>query len=286
MKHIIAYTLLLSCLLLAACTAGHENAVRQNCLPPIYPDYAGVTVPVNIAPLNFLLRDSTVTETEVVLTCTDASNGETETHSQSSLTVKGSGNGVRFGMDEWKTFLQKAVGGKVNVQVYACGEDGVWKEYKPFVWNVVGDSIDPYLTYRLIEPDYEAWNKLQIKQRCIENWDEKTLADHNLQENRCMNCHAFGNQDARLSMMYVRGPGAVPYSTATDVCASSTSRPTRSSPPVCTTVSVLREGTSRFLPMSSFLPFMPMLPNDWRCTTPRAMSTWPTSTATSSFPRP
>ena len=207
MKHIIAYTLLLSCLLLAACTAGHENAVRQNCLPPIYPDYAGVTVPVNIAPLNFLLRDSTVTETEVVLTCTGASNVEIEAHSQSSLTVTGSGNGVQFGMDEWKTFLQKAVGGKVNVQVYACGEDGVWKEYSPFVWNVVGDSIDPYLTYRLIEPDYEAWNKLQIKQRCIENWEEKTLADHNLQENRCMNCHAFGNQDARLSMMYVRGPG-------------------------------------------------------------------------------
>ena len=206
MKHLIAYTLLLACLL-ASCSAGHENAVKQNSLPHIYPDYAGVTVPVNIAPLNFLLRDSTVTETEVVLTCTGASTGETEAHSQSSLTVTGSGNGVQFGMDEWKTFLQKAVGGKVNVQVYACGEDGVWKEYKPFVWNVVGDSIDPYLTYRLIEPDYEAWNKLQIKQRCIENWEEKTLADHNLQENRCMNCHAFGNQDARLSMMYVRGPG-------------------------------------------------------------------------------
>lgn len=205
MKHIIAYTLLLSYLLLASCSAGHENAVKQNSLPPIYPDYAGVTIPVNIAPLNFLLRDSTVTETEVVLTCTGtvaAENG-----GQHSLTVTGHGNAVQFGMDEWKSFLRKAAGGKVSVQVYACSEYGVWKEYNPFAWNVVGDSIDPYLTYRLIEPDYEAWNKLQIKQRCIENWEEKTLADHNLQENRCMNCHAFGNQDARLSMMYVRGPG-------------------------------------------------------------------------------
>ena len=203
MKH-IAYTLLLACLL-ASCSAGHENAVKQNRLPHIYPDYAGVTIPVNIAPLNFLLRDSTVTETEVVLTC--MGTAAAENGGQHSLSVTGHGNAVQFGMDEWKSFLQKATGGKVSVQVYACGEDGVWKEYKPFAWNVTGDSIDPYLTYRLIEPDYEAWNKLQIKQRCIENWDEKTLADHNLQENRCMNCHAFGNQDARLSMMYVRGPG-------------------------------------------------------------------------------
>ncbi len=196
---------MLACLLLASCSAGHENAVKQNCLPPIYPDYAGVTIPVNIAPLNFLLRDSTVTETEVVLSCTPTSAAEDG--GQHSLSVTGSGNSVQFGMGEWKTFLQKASGGKVSVQVYACGEGGVWKEYKPFTWTVTGDSIDPYLTYRLIEPDYEAWNKLQIKQRCIENWEEKTLADHNLQENRCINCHAFGNQDARLSMMYVRGPG-------------------------------------------------------------------------------
>ena len=27
--------------------------------PPIYPDYIGVTIPVNVSPLNFLMRDST-----------------------------------------------------------------------------------------------------------------------------------------------------------------------------------------------------------------------------------
>ena len=110
-------------------------------------------------------------------------------------------------MSEWKDFLQKASGKKIKVQVYSqAGKDG-WTAYKPFRWEVVGDSIDPYLTYRLIEPDYEVWNRLQIKQRCVENYDEKILADHNLQENRCMNCHAFGNQDPNLSMIYIRGEG-------------------------------------------------------------------------------
>ncbi len=77
----------------------------------------------------------------------------------------------------------------------------------PSKWQVVGDSIDPYLTYRLIEPDYEVWNKIQIRQRCVENWKETILTDYHLQENRCMNCHAFGNQNPNLSMVYVRGEG-------------------------------------------------------------------------------
>ncbi len=184
---------------LCSCTATHENATEVDKLPNIYPDYTDITLPVNIAPLNFLVRDKGVSDVEVIATC----DGEQE----NPLTVAGHGNGVKFNMDDWKDFLGKAAGKKVSVQVYTRNEDGAWIQYKPFTWTVVGDSLDPYLTYRLIEPDYEVWNKIQIKQRCIENWDEKLLADHNLQENRCMNCHTFGNQDPNLSMVYVRGEG-------------------------------------------------------------------------------
>ena len=42
--------------LLAACTPTPENVQKSDLLPPLYPDYCDVTIPVNIAPLNFLLR--------------------------------------------------------------------------------------------------------------------------------------------------------------------------------------------------------------------------------------
>ena len=71
---------------------------------------------------------------------------------------------------------------------------------------MVKDRIDPYLTYRLIEPDYEIWNQIQIQQRCIENFETNALGHYEQLENRCMNCHTFANQDPQLSMMYVRGP--------------------------------------------------------------------------------
>lgn len=195
--HLIIYIATL--VWLCSCTATHENAKEVDRLPAIYPDYTDITIPVNIAPLNFLMRDKGVSDVEVIASL----DGE----QTSQLTATSRGNGVKFDMDDWKDFIGKAVGKKVNVQVYTRDEDGEWNQYKSFSWTVVGDSIDPYLTYRLIEPDYEVWNKIQIKQRCIENWDEKILADHNLQENRCMNCHTFGNQDPNLSMVYVRGEG-------------------------------------------------------------------------------
>ena len=203
-KHITVCMMGSLCLLLASCKATHENAQKVDALPAIYPDYTNITIPVNIAPLNFLVRDKNVSNMEVVASYEDGASAPESIRDNSITTTSGS-NGVEFDMNDWKDFLQKAVGKKVKVQVYTRNTEGNWTEYKPFSWTVVGDSIDPYLTYRLIEPDYEVWNKLQIKQRCIENFEEKILADHNLQENRCMNCHAFGNQDPNLSMVYVRG---------------------------------------------------------------------------------
>ena len=200
-KNILYSTMAGIGLLLASCAPTHENAEQVNHLPNMYPDYSYVTIPVNIAPLNFLLRNKDITNVEVVASIIGAPEED------NTLSVATRGRSIQFDMDEWKDFMQKAVGKEVKVQVYSqAGEDG-WTAYKPYTWEVVGDSIDPYLTYRLIEPDYEVWNRLQIKQRCIENFSESILADHNLQENRCMNCHAFGNQDPNLSMVYVRGEG-------------------------------------------------------------------------------
>ena len=198
-RYLILYSALAAMTFFGSCSATHEDAVPVNRFPNMYPDYTDVTIPVNIAPLNFVMRNKHITNIETTLTI-EGSNDEDNT-----LTTTSNNQNLTYNMSEWKDFLQKAVGKKVKVQIYSKADDGGWTEYKPFHWEVVGDSIDPYLTYRLIEPDYEVWNKLQIKQRCIENWSEKILADHNLQENRCMNCHAFGNQDPNLSMVYIRG---------------------------------------------------------------------------------
>ena len=58
MKHKnILNSTLAGLLLFASCAQTHENAEQVNHLPNMYPDYADVTIPVNIAPLNFEIRN-------------------------------------------------------------------------------------------------------------------------------------------------------------------------------------------------------------------------------------
>ena len=199
----ILYGAAASLLLLASCAQTHENAEQVDHYPNMYPDYADVTIPVNIAPLNFEIRDKHLTNIETILTIEGADANDAD----NTLTATSNSQNLKFDLDDWKAFLQKAVNKNVKVQIYSKSDDGEWTAFKSFKWQVVGDSIDPYLTYRLIEPDYEVWNKIQIRQRCIENWKETILTDYHLQEKRCMNCHAFGNQNPNLSMVYVRGEG-------------------------------------------------------------------------------
>lgn len=186
-KRFCLWLLTLSCWLMTACSLQPTDVRKTDTLPPIYPDYTDVTIPVNIAPLNFLIRD----EVEAVQVIAG------------DITVSTKGNEVVFDEDDWHTLLAENKNIEVTVTTL---KDGKWTEYRSFHWQIVDDKIDPYLTYRLIEPDYEIWNNLQIKQRCVEDFKEKALCDYRLTNNQCMNCHATGSQSPNLSMMYVRGP--------------------------------------------------------------------------------
>ena len=175
--------------LFTSCTPMPKDVVVQDLLPPVYPDYCDVTIPENIAPLNFLLR----ADCEAI----EVKAGD--------ITINTKGNEVTFDLDEWKTLMTQNAGSEISVTITAL-IDGRWIEYRPFTWQVVKDRVDPYLTYRLIEPDYEIWNNVQIQQRCVENFDVNAIGHYEQLENRCINCHTYANQDPQLSMMYVRGP--------------------------------------------------------------------------------
>ena len=146
-------------------------------LPKIYPDYVDVTVPVNIAPLTFELDE----EADEVIARYAAGSEEVVCEGKMQPT-----------MDEWRALT--AGGGTVSVDVYAC-RDGQWTHYKPFRINVSTDSIDSYLSYRLIPPSFVSYEALTISQRCLENYDESVIYDNMLcgfeREGQCINCHHY-----------------------------------------------------------------------------------------------
>ena len=181
----------------AACTPSPRDERAVDSTPPIYPDYVGVTVPCNIAPLNFMLLDSCRANHTVraIYTVAEARGFSIKSHRK--------GNEAIFDLKDWKRLMDVAQGTTITITVSALTESG-WIKYRPFDITVSKDKIDPYLTYRLIEPDYEVFSRLSIMERNIEDFSERVLCDYNNVGNRCMNCHTHSTADGDLSFLYVR----------------------------------------------------------------------------------
>lgn len=191
MKHIL-YTLL-SLLLFSACsTESVRNAKQEAEQPQIYPDYVGVTVPVNIAPLCFGMADESALLVDAVV----ADNHGHELHSQGK-------EAVNFDLDDWHTLLGQNPGDSLSVTVSAKYPDG-WHTYRPFSIYVSADSIDYGICYRLIEPGYEVWSKMGIYERDLSSFDERALIE-NTQFEGCVNCHSFNRGNPADLSLHIRG---------------------------------------------------------------------------------
>ena len=192
MKKIYFY--LVAALLLTACGKQVPSDFKQsNQLPHIYPDYTNVTVPINIAPLTFQLED---TADEVV----------------ARFSVDGEemicgGNQVVPDIDDWKQLAERAKGKAMTVEVYACN-DGNWTKFKPFCIFVSPDSIDSYLSYRLIPPSYISYEALTLNQRCLENYDEQVMVNNMLcstpESGQCVNCHHYQKYNPQRMQFHAR----------------------------------------------------------------------------------
>ena len=185
--------ILLGLMGLTACTETVSDATQENILPQIYPDYTGVTIPVNIAPLCFNMADETVLRIDAVVT--DSHGGSLHAQGEES---------VDFDLDEWHGLLAQNRGDSLSVVVSAKYEDG-WHTYKPFSIYVSPDSIDYGLCYRLIEPGYEVWSKMGIYERDLSSFEEQPLIE-NTQFEGCVNCHSFNRADPKDMSLHIRGP--------------------------------------------------------------------------------
>jgi hypothetical protein len=176
--------------LISSCNHNNEKIIQTNDYPKIYPDYVNVTIPYNIAPLNFKIMGD-CQKVEVIM------SGK-----KSSITLSGKYK-ISIPFKKWKRLLTEQKSDSIIVKVSALSGE-TRKKFKPFVFYISADPVDPYLSYRLIEPGYEVWNKLQICQMNIENFEKTVLVDNNLVDGGCINCHTYSNQLPTLSFFHLR----------------------------------------------------------------------------------
>lgn len=202
--------IIISVALLAACKGEPTLPTQYTTLETeanIYPNYRDVVIPANIAPLNFQVIDQEADDFVVELKPT---NGE-------SIIVGSGGEGIIAGSGEdgiiqidttaWRTMLKENKGADIVVSVYAHHKDG-WVLSKPHTLTVAEEDIDPYLSYRLIEPGYELYRQVGLYQRNLTNWDEQPIYENNRTyddgNNHCVNCHNYQNYSTENMLFHVR----------------------------------------------------------------------------------
>ena len=158
--------------------------------PSIWPDYTDVTVPPNIAPLNFLVDSVEDVVAQV-----------------GSQIYGGKANKVQINEKEWREMLEESKGGSLSVSVYTK-KDGKWLAYKPFAIHVAEEDIDPYISYRVLPPTFVGFDELSIRQRNLTNFDETIIYNNNQitegQEGQCINCHSYQNYGTDNMMFHMR----------------------------------------------------------------------------------
>ncbi len=184
----IIYSIFLLALFMS-CNSEIKKSTYSDEYPLILPDYENICIPYNIAPLNFSMNSQRI---------------QVELKSKKgSLIVKGNSK-IFFPKRKFRNLLQTNKGGTIWITVSSYSQN-TWTTYTPFFWKVEAEPIDSFLTYRLIEPGYEVYNKVAIAQRNVTNFIETYIADNNLIDYSCMNCHIPNKYKPSQSFFHIRG---------------------------------------------------------------------------------
>lgn len=172
-----------------------DDALLSETLPPLYPEIAGATLPVNIAAPTFMID-------------TAASHYHTSIGiigRQPSITYTSTSAVIRPPLDKWHKLLSEAAGSDIYITV-SIESEGIWTRMKPVTCPVSLHPVDSFLVYRLLYPGYELWNELGIYQRNLTSYDQTPVIENRDIDRQCINCHTLRSNDPSDMMLHVRGP--------------------------------------------------------------------------------
>jgi hypothetical protein len=196
-------------ILWAGCSSPEKEAGIQSVgrLPSIHPDYAGIVLPPNIAPLNFSITEAG--EEFVVLI--HSKQGE-------PIRIQSSSASIEIPMDPWKRLLAENRGQQLILNIFMKNKAGQWSRFDSLVNQISNENSDSYVAYRKFGPLFNQWRKMGIYQRHLDSFEEKPILFNQLTTYKnCMNCHNFWQNGTERWLMHMRyDPGTFMLLTIND----------------------------------------------------------------------
>lgn len=197
MKRLLTIPLLLSLLaaLLWSCGGKPSGAALSDRQPALWPDYAGATLPRDIAAPAFVIADTASSYFTEIGRC----------GSDPAISLSSSSGEVIPPLSKWHSLLNEAAGDSIYIRVTLTDAQGHSEQLRDVVCPVSSDSIDSWLVYRLLYPGYELWREMGIYQRNLNDYTQEAVLDNADIDLHCVNCHNFAAGSPETMMIHVRG---------------------------------------------------------------------------------
>lgn len=191
--HRIVHSLVssLMVLLIFGCTGEISDFEELNEFPDISPDYIGVVIPPNIAPLNFRINQ----EAKAYRVEISSARGK-------KIIIRQHSAAISIPPRSWKRLLTQNKGNELYVDVFIRNKG--WGKYKRLKDSIATEEIDQYLVYRLINGAYISWDKMGIYQRNLETFKQYTLYENTSTDRSCVNCHMFPQNNPDKMQLHFR----------------------------------------------------------------------------------
>jgi hypothetical protein len=128
--------------------------------PNIAPDYSDITIPHNIAPLNFKILEKGQTY-------------RVEIHSNrgSAIGIVSKTGLIHIPLRKWRALLNSNKGQKLFIDVYVKDEDKGWRQFQSITNTIAKEDIDGTVVYRFMKPIYKWWKDIGIYQRNLSDYN-------------------------------------------------------------------------------------------------------------------
>ncbi|MGD2095176.1 MAG: hypothetical protein PVH77_09250, partial [Phycisphaerales bacterium] len=159
---------------------GLEECTQVANEPNICPDYSGVVMPHNIAPLNFRILEKG-----------SAYYVRIHADSGAAIEIGGKTDQVRIPLRKWRALLDANKGREVFVDVYVKDADKGWRQFQRITNTIAEESIDETLVFRFMRSLYQWWKNIGIYQRNLTGYDVSPVMHGRCFYDGCVNCHSF-----------------------------------------------------------------------------------------------
>lgn len=169
-------------------TSGAENRS-----PQIFPDYNGVTLPPNIAPLNFRIEEPG-----------DRYRIEIRSAKGQSIVISTRSHAIQIPQKAWEILLETNRPNPLYFEISVHEAKAGWVRFETITNHIAAEDIDNHLSYRLLKPLYNAFIHLGIYQRDLHTFDQRAVLRNQKFGGDCLNCHTFLNRDPNTFALNIR----------------------------------------------------------------------------------